>query len=184
MNQDPRYVIAAYPALAVVVGGLISGLQATLGRHLLVGAVVVAGVTQVLLVNVPSFGVPLLPAAISVSTPEGPITVPLAGGDGPATPPLARNDALEVLDVLESHSRGPDGRIRPEVVDIAELHHGVNGNNLTYYALVRHDPFTFVTLDTSRVRGPWRRHSGRPTSCSTSASPRRADPGRRVGSGS
>jgi len=147
VNQDPRYVIAAYPALAVTVAGLISGLGSTALRRLLVGAIVVFGATQVLQVNVPSYHVPLLPSAMSINTADGSITVPLAGADGPAVPPLPRNYTLDVLEYLESKSQGPGGRIEPKMVDIVELHPAVNGNNLTYYALVRHDPFTFFTED-------------------------------------
>ena len=148
-TQDPRYVIAAYPALAVGVAGLISGTGRPALRRLFIVLVVVVGAIQLLEVNVASFEVPLLPAALSAVTPYGTITVQLAGADGPAVPPLSRNYTLDVLEYLESKSRGPGARIEPKVIDIAELHPYMNGNDLTYYALVRHDPFTFVTLDTA-----------------------------------
>lgn len=129
--------------------GLISGTGRPALRRLFIVLVVVVGAIQLLEVNVASFEVPLLPAALSAVTPYGTITVQLAGADGPAVPPLSRNYTLDVLEYLESKSRGPGARIEPKVIDIAELHPYMNGNDLTYYALVRHDPFTFVTLDTA-----------------------------------
>ena len=146
-TQDPRYVIAAYPALAVSTAGLISGMGLPFVRRLFIAVVVVVGAIQLLEVNVASFRMPGVPAALSAVTPYGTITVQLSGADGPAVPPLPRNYTLDVLSYLESKSRGPGARIEPKVIDIAELHEYMNGNDLTYYALVRHDPFTFVTLD-------------------------------------
>ena len=149
-TQDPRYVIAAYPALAVSTAGLISGTGRPAraaavhrGRRGGRGDPAPRGERRVL----PRC--PVLPAALSAVTPYGTITVQLSGADGPAVPPLPRNYTLDVSSYLESKSRGPGARIEPKVIDIAELHEYMNGNDLTYYALVRHDPFTFVTLDTT-----------------------------------
>ncbi len=144
VNQDSRYVIAAYPALAVIVGGLASRLRHPAAVAL--GAVMAAScLLQGALVEVAGFRTPLLPASLSWSTPFGLVALPLAGGDGPAGPPASRDVTMAVLRVLEAEA--PGGRHRPAVVDLAELEALANGNDLGYDAAVRGDAFTFVTLD-------------------------------------
>jgi len=151
VNQDPRYLVASYPALAVVTGGLISAIRQPFVRGVLVVAVVLCLVIQTAQVNVPSYRTPLLPATVAVHTPAGWATITFTAGDGPAVTPTAVNVSLEIVQDLEAQSRGADGEIRPALVLLPELEPTANGNDLSYYAEVRHDPFTFVTLDTDQT---------------------------------
>jgi 4-amino-4-deoxy-L-arabinose transferase-like glycosyltransferase len=146
-NQDPRYDLASYPALAVITAGLAAGFRRREARTAVAVLAVLFALVQILEIDAGVSRFPLLPASVSVSTPDGAITVQFGGADGPAGPPSASNLTVQMMQYLESKSRGPGGRLRPEVIDLLELQPFLNGNDLTYYAAVRHDPFTFVTLD-------------------------------------
>lgn len=152
VNQDPRYLVASYPALAVIIGGLISEVTLTLVRWVLVTAIVISTVIQIGEVDIPHYETPLLPAAINVHVPGGLISIPTRGGEGPAVVPDPENVTLEILEYIESRSRGPDGQTKAADVVLPELEPTANGNDLSYYAAVRHDPFTFVTLEPSESR--------------------------------
>jgi 4-amino-4-deoxy-L-arabinose transferase-like glycosyltransferase len=152
INQDPRYLVASYPALAVITGGLISQITRPIVRRVMVSAVVIATGVQILQVNVPHYRTPLLPASINFHTPGGWISIPFRAGDGPAVVPAPTNVTLEILQYLESQSRRPDRRIKAAIVLLPELEPTANGNDLSYYAAIRHDPFTFVTAGSTETK--------------------------------
>lgn len=152
VNQDPRYAIASYPALAVLVGGMVARGLGHRGASVAVGALVAVAVLQVLQVDAPSVVAPLRPVSFSVTTSYGVLGMSAAGPDGPAAPPTPTNVTLTVVKALESTLRGPDRRRIPSTVVILEDETYVNGNDLSFYAYVRHDPWTFVALD-SGTRG-------------------------------
>jgi hypothetical protein len=148
-NQDPRYAIAALPALAVITGGLISALPWRVVRR---GAVVVAVVLVVdatLVVNVNNFRIPGLPRTVSIGSPVGTLPLDLGARADGGRLPLNRSYGLDVLEYLEAQSRGPSGQIQPRTVALLELQGYLNGNDLPYLAALRHDPFTFPTLFTT-----------------------------------
>jgi 4-amino-4-deoxy-L-arabinose transferase-like glycosyltransferase len=141
-NQGARYAVAALPAIAVIVAGLISKISWPIVRRLLAGAAVLFAVNQALQINVTDYRVPLLPALTTFSTPFGTGYLYI----GAVYLPIQQNYTLRVLDYLESRSRGAHGRIKPRTVALLQLNGYANGNDLPYYSLTRDDPFTFATL--------------------------------------
>ena len=144
VNRTPRYAAPGYPALAVIVGGLIAGLGVTVVRRAAIAAAALAMLTQTLQANVPGYAPPLLPAFIHFTTPAGAVTLRFSGPDGFAAPPVATDYTLSIEQYLESLGR-PGGH-RPLKVAILENEANANVNDLGYYALVRHDRFIFKVL--------------------------------------
>jgi hypothetical protein len=147
-NQAARYAVEAYPALAVIAGGLTSGLRWMSVR---IGAMVVAvliALNATLTVNVAGYKPPGAPAAWSFGSPLGTLTTQLGAAPGGAWLPLPTSYGLNVVKYIESQSRGPDGKVRFASVAILELQGYLNGNDLTYLAELRNDPFAFPTLFT------------------------------------
>jgi len=147
-NQDPRYDLAAYPALAVVTGGLLATAPWRIVWPLSLAFTTAVAVSATLQVNVPGYAPPFLPSQITVMDSSlGQLSIPLSGSGGL---PGGSMGTLATLEYLESQSRGVHGQIRAETIDILEVNPWINVNNLSYFAAVRHDPFTFwdpTTLD-------------------------------------
>lgn len=146
-TQDPRYAVAAYPALAVIAGGLVAKALSPAGARLALAAVAAVAVVGLLEADGPAGWAPYLPEGWSPTTSAPTGGLPLSGPDGPAVPPSPTDRTLAVLAAVEADRRAPGGGERPATVVIPELEQFVNGNDLSYYAYVRGDPFTFVTLD-------------------------------------
>jgi hypothetical protein len=143
-NQDPRYVLGAYPALALITGGLLANLPWRLVRRTLITAVGVIALMETLQSNVRGFDLPLVPSNITTHTRFGPLVIPLAGADAFAPTPGGDGGTLDVLAYLENHSRDANGHLRPEVVDLLSVDEWLTVQNLSYYASLRGDPFTFL----------------------------------------
>jgi hypothetical protein len=141
-NQAPRYCVAAYPAAGAITAVLAMRSKAQAWRWFVGAVAVLVAVTETLQINLAHYRVPGLPHEVSFSTPVG------AGGIWFAAEglPLKTDYTLGMIKYLESVSRGSNGRLQSRNVAILELNGWVNGNNLTYYAAARADPFTFDTL--------------------------------------
>ena len=147
-NQAERYAVAALPPAAVILAGLVTGLPWASIRRVSVAFLVAIALDAALYTSMAGFTVPLLPSYVAFSTPFGSaaaqVSSPPGLGDTPF--PASRNYSLNVIKYLESQSRGPSGRVEPRTIAILELQGYLNGNNLPYWADIRNDPFTFVTL--------------------------------------
>jgi 4-amino-4-deoxy-L-arabinose transferase-like glycosyltransferase len=150
-NQAERYAVSALPPAAILFGGLASTLQFASIRRVTVGLLGAVAIDAMLVTSVAGFRLPVVPAVWSFSTPAGTAYAILANTDssgraGIPFTPLPENYTLNMIRYLEDHSRGSDGRIEPRTVALLELQGYLNGNDLPYYADIRHDPFTFTTL--------------------------------------
>lgn len=146
VNQDPRYDLVSYPALAVAIGAMVARCLRPAAVRVALVVLVVACLLGTLEVNAPST-LAFLPSQVSVSTSEGSLIVPLHETDGPARAPTPSDATMGLLLSLEHQARHRYGRIRPMLVLLLQDEAVANGNNLTYDAYLRHDPFTFITLD-------------------------------------
>jgi len=145
-NQAPRYAAEAYPALAVIAGGLTAGLRWTWIR---ITAIVVAAViacNATLTVNVAGYKPPGIPSLWMFDSPVGTLAAQLGASPAGSGLPLSTNYGLVIMEHIESLSRGPNGKVQPATIAILELQGYLNGNDLPYLADLRHDPFTFFTL--------------------------------------
>jgi hypothetical protein len=145
-NQDPRYAVSSFPALAVIAAGLTSGIRWVAVRRGAEIAAVLIALNATLTVNVAGYKPPLTASTWSFNSPVGVLTAQLGADPSGGHLPMARNYGLEVLEYLEAHSKGPAGVVQPRTIAILELHGYLNGNDLPYLAELRHDPFTFNTL--------------------------------------
>jgi hypothetical protein len=145
-NQAPRYAVEAYPALAVIAGGLTAGLRWAWVRITAMVVATAIAVNATLVVNVPGYKIPGLPTYWSFDSPVGVLAAQFAAGSSGGWLPSTTNYGLVVLEHIESLSRGPDGKVQPETIALLELQGFLNGNDLPYLAQLRGDPFTFVTL--------------------------------------
>jgi 4-amino-4-deoxy-L-arabinose transferase-like glycosyltransferase len=150
-NQVARYAVAAFPAAAVILAGLITGLPWASIRRAAVAILAVVAVDTMLYVGLVGFSIPGVPSTLSFSTPIGELFAQTASppGLGDAPFPVSRNYTLNVIKYLESQSRGPSGKVKPRTIAILELQGYLNGNNLPYWADIRGDPFTFPTIFTA-----------------------------------
>jgi hypothetical protein len=147
-NQAERYAVASLPPAAVILAGLITGLPWASIRRVAVAFLVAVAVDAALYTSITGFSVPLLPSYVAFSTPFGTASAQVSSppGLGDAPFPASQNYSLNVIKYLESQSRGPSGRVEPRTIAILELQGYLNGNDLPYWADIRNDPFTFVTL--------------------------------------
>jgi hypothetical protein len=145
-NHDLRYVVAFFPAFAVVGAGLMSRIARPVFRRTLAGAVAVVAFCETAQVLSGHWRIPFLPQNIAWSTRWGTADIRLAHGLGSASTPGRTNYTTLVLDYIEARSRNSQGQLLPKRVAILELQGAMNGNDLPYYALARNDPFTFDTL--------------------------------------
>jgi hypothetical protein len=140
-NQDPRFVAAAMPGVAVILSGLAVAIRWTAPRRLIVAAICVGGAVPILLTILPPIGG--LPDRISVATPFGPAALSV---DAPAIGyyrrPEPTDDAMPIIEYLEAASRGAGG-LAVRKVAIVQEHSSVNPNTFSYLAHLRGDPFTF-----------------------------------------
>lgn len=143
-NQDPRYVLAAYPALALITGGLLANLQWRVVRRTLITVVGAIALMETLQANVPGFSLPLVPSKVTVYTRPYPLVIPLGGPNAFAPTPGGGGGTLDVLRYLESRSREASGQLRPAVVEILSVDEWLTVQNLSYYADTRGDPFIFL----------------------------------------
>jgi hypothetical protein len=145
-NQAPRYAVEAYPALAVIAGGLTAGLRWTWVRITAMVVATLIAVNATLTFNVAGYKPPGLPGYWSFDSPVGTLGAQLGSSPSGEWLPLSTNYGLAVLEHIESLSRGSDGKEQPTTIAILELQGYLNGNDLPYLAELRGDPFTFVTL--------------------------------------
>jgi hypothetical protein len=147
-NQAERYAVASLPAAAVILAGLITGLPWASIRRVTVAFLVAVAVDAALYTSIAGFTLPLIPSYVGFSTPVGTASAQVLSppGLGDAPFPPSQNYSLNVIKYLESKSRGSSGRIEPRTIALLELQGYLNGNNLPYWADIRHDPFTFATL--------------------------------------
>jgi hypothetical protein len=147
-NQAERYAVASLPPAAVVLAGLITGLPWASIRRVSVAFLVAVAVDVALYTSIAGFTVPVLPSSVAFSTPFGTAAAQVSSppGLGQAPFPASQNYSLNVIKYLESKSRGPSGKVEPRRIALLELQGYLNGNNLPYWADIRDDPFTFVTL--------------------------------------
>ena len=145
-NQAPRYAVEAYPALAVIAGGLTSGLRWMSIRVTATVLAVLIALNATLTTNVAGYKPPGLPISWSFDSPVGVLTTQLGTSPSGSWLPESTNYGLEVIKYLESQSLGPDGKVQHRTIAILELQGYLNGNDLPYLADLRNDPFTFATL--------------------------------------
>ncbi len=154
-NQAERYAVASLPAAAVILAGLITGLPWASIRRVTVAFLVAVAVDAALYTSLAGFTLPLIPSYVAFSTPFGTASAQVLSppGLGDAPFPSSQNYSLNVIKYLESKSRGSSGRIERRTIALLELQGYLNGNNLPYWADIRHDPFTFATLFRAQSTG-------------------------------
>jgi hypothetical protein len=139
-NQDLRYAVFAFPAIAIVFAGLIRMVRWRALRLAVMALVLIAGAAQVAAAGL--YRDPGAPGAARVTLAFGSVGALLLFGQAypPANP--AADDGTRVMQELEAAANG-----RPARVLVAEEDHVFNINTLKWLAELRHDPFTFPFAD-------------------------------------
>ena len=136
-DHDPRNAVASVPAIAVLLGCLVSAVRWRGARGVLTATVGSAGIALTLLTMLPP--IRGLPDRWAVSTPAGFAVIPVdAAVVGYEVRPQGRDDATPVIEYLEAMaSRRP--RAGPLGVGVAQEHPSINPNTLGWVADSRGD---------------------------------------------
>ncbi len=145
-NQDQRLMAPIFPAIAVLVAGLVTSIRSDRARRAAVAALVIGGVLQLSLLTV-RWDIPFAPDKITIDTPAGDAYLHLASDPvGYNRLPGGRDDASPALAHLEAATRAADGSIAPRRVGVLQPHAAINPNTLRYLAGTRDVPFTFIDV--------------------------------------